>query len=115
MLLRILAALTAILILTYEIGAFFVLPEFEQLFVNFGDKLPLSTKIVIVTYPYWLVALIIPIGIYVKYLTRQELSKKVKNRILFVFVSMLLFSIVLLPLIVTAMYMPIFELEPANN
>lgn len=115
MLLRILAILTAISVLIYGVGAFFVLPEFEELFINFGAELPFGTKIVLVTYPYWLVALTIPIGIYIKYLTHQEISKKVKNRILFVFVSMLLFSIVLLPLVVTAMYLPIFELEAANG
>jgi len=86
-----------------------------RLFLGFGADIPLFTKAVIVSYPYWLAALVIPIGIYIKYLTQQDLSKKVKNRILFIFVSMLLFSIVLLPLIVTAMYLPIFELGSTNG
>jgi type II secretory pathway component PulF len=115
MLLKILAILTAISNLVYGIGAYFVFPDFEKLFLEFGVDLPFLTNVVLVSYPYWLAVIIIPIGIYIRYLTKPELPKKVKNRILFVFVSMLLFSIVLLPLSVSLMYLPIFELEAANG
>ena len=115
MLLKILAILTAAIILVYGVGAYFILPDFEELFISFGADLPFITKAVLVSYPYWLVALLIPIGIYIRYLTKRELSEKVKNRILFVFVSMLLFSIVLLPVVIAAMYLPIFELEAASG
>ncbi|WP_417546688.1 hypothetical protein [Marinobacter sp.] len=115
MLLKILAIFTAITNLVYGIGAYFVFPEFEKLFLEFGTDLPFLTNVVPVSYPYWLAVLIIPIGIYIRYLTKSELSKKVNNRIFFVFVSTLLFSIVLLPLSVSLMYFPIFELEAANG
>ena len=114
MLLRVLAILTMMSVLICGIGAFIVLPEFEELFINLGAELPFSTQLVLETYPYWLVVLIIPIGIYLKYLTQQELSKKVKNIVLLIFVSMLLFSVALIPLVITAMYLPIFELEAAS-
>lgn len=111
MLLKILALLTAITILVYGIGAYFIFSDFKEVFAGFETDLPFITKVVLISYPYWLVALTIPIGIYIKYLIKQELSKKVKNRILFIFISMLLFSIVLLPLLVIIMYLPIFEME----
>jgi len=115
MYLKILAILTAISILIYGIGVHFVIPEFEQLFLSFETELPFVTKAVFAIYRYWLILLVIPVGIYFKYLNKQEIPAKTKNKILFLFVSMLLFSIVLLPLLVTIMYLPIFELEAANG
>jgi type II secretory pathway component PulF len=112
--LKILAILTAISILVYGIGVHFLIPEFERLFIEFKTELPFVTKLVFATYRYWLILLVIPIGIYVKYLNKEELTTKIENRILFLFVAMLLFSIVLLPLLVTVMYLPIFGLEASN-
>jgi len=115
MYLKILAILTTISILVYGIGVHFVIPEFERLFIELETDLPFITKAVFATYRYWLVLLVIPVGIYFKYLNKNEVPAKTKNKILFLFVSMLLFSIALLPLLVTVMYLPIFELEVANG
>ena len=115
MALRILAILTSIVILVYGIGAYFVFPEFEELYSGFGARIPFFTKAVLITYPYWLVFLVVPIGIYAKYLTRKELAKKTQNKILAVFISILLFSVALFPLLITAMYLPIFEMGNASG
>ncbi len=115
MYLKILAILNAISILVYGVGVHFIIPEFEKLFLELDTELPFITKAVFATYRYWLFLLIIPIGIYIKYLNAKELPQKTENYILFIFTSMLLFSIVLLPLLVIVMYFPIFELDTANG
>jgi type II secretory pathway component PulF len=34
-------------------GAFFVVPQFQDVYVNFGAQLPLETKLLLTTYRWW--------------------------------------------------------------
>jgi len=114
MLLKILAALIAILIIIYSVGAFYILPEFEKVWDGFDTELPLLTKILIVSYPYWLAMLIIPFTIYRKYLTKTDLSKKIKTRILILFIIMLIFEVLFFPALIAVIYLPVFEVAVEN-
>ena len=114
MLLKILAILSAIPILIYSVGAFFIFPEFEKLFIGFETDLPFLTKLVMATYPYWLVTLLIPIIIYKKYLTQKDLPGATKNKIIFLFVGMLITSIILFPFFVYVLYLPVLEMDVGN-
>ena len=114
MLLKIFAALIAILIIIYSVGAFYILPEFEKVWDGFDIELPLLTKLLIVSYPYWLAMLIIPFIIYRKYLTKIDLSKKIKTRILFLFIVMLIFSVLFFPALIAIIYLPVFEMAAEN-
>ena len=114
MLLKILAILTAIPILIYSIGAFFVFPEFEKLFVGFETELPILTKLVFTTYPYWLATLLIPIVIYKKFLTQKDLPRTTKNKIISLFVGMLIISVALYPFFIYILYLPVFEMGVEN-
>jgi type II secretory pathway component PulF len=113
--LKVLALVVAMVLSVYAIGAFFVLPGFEELFKGFGGELPFLTNMVMVTYPYWLVLPAIPAFIYVKYLTNPDLTKNAKRRILYILVSLLVFSVMFLPLLIALMYLPIFSIDSAGT
>lgn len=113
-LLKVLAILDATVLLIYAIGAFFVFPEFEMLFQGLGTELPLLTWLVMKTYRYWLVLPLLPTVIYLGLLTKSNLKEWHQNTILISLVALALFSLVLLPLLIYAMYLPVFELDTVS-
>jgi len=115
LLIKILSIINAVLIITYGIGAFIVLPDFENVFVSFDAELPLLTKIIMASYPYWLATAVIPIGIYVKYLRKEQLKKSLQDQLFSVSIVMTVFLCTLLPTVIYAMYLPIFQLEAASG
>lgn len=114
MLLKIFSALIAIIIIIYSVGAFYVLPEFEKVWEGFDAELPFLTKLLVASYPYWLVLLIVPFTIYRKYLTKTDLSEKIKTRILILFIVMLIFAVLLFPALIAIIYLPVFEMPIEN-
>lgn len=108
--LKLLTIINAVLIFFVYIGSFFIIPEFSELFKGFGAELPLATLFVLKSYKYWVVFLIIPIFIYLKYLTTSRISSITEKNLIVVNISILVFLVLFLPLLVIAMYLPIFEI-----
>jgi type II secretory pathway component PulF len=112
---RILTVINAILICIFSLGAFFIIPEFAELFKGFGAELPIATLFVLESYKFWPIFLIVPVFIYVKYLTSEKLAVNTEKNLLIVNISILVFMALLLPLLVYVMYLPIFEMGKAVN
>jgi type II secretory pathway component PulF len=113
--LKILTLFNSVLVVFFGIGAFLVIPGFERLFMEFGAELPQLTSLVLVSYPYWLLAAIIPVGIYIKYLRGKESLGINKTALLSVSIIMAVCLCLVLPTIIYAMYLPIFELGAADG
>lgn len=108
--LKVITGFNIALSLIYGIGAYLVVAPFGVLFDSFGDGLPSVTRVVMGSYPYWIVIALLPIGIYFKYLTNDGLSKAVHVRLLYCSIAILTLLILFLPFLVIALYLPVFEL-----
>lgn len=110
MTIKILTIINAILILIYSIGAYFVLPEFERLFDGFGSDLPVVTFMVMESYRYWAVFLIVPLLVYRKCSSETESPEKTDDRLMLFTVSMFIFLLLFIPIITWVMYLPIIKM-----
>ena len=113
--LKTLTLFNAVSVVFFGIGAFIAIPDFENLFIEFGTELPQLTSMVLVSYPYWLLAAIIPVVIYIKYLRGKESLGANKTVLLSVSVIMAVCLCLVLPTIIYAMYLPIFELGAVDG
>lgn len=104
---KILTALNIILALIYGIGAYFVIPAFRELFISAGADLPAITLLVLDSYQYWIAIVILPIGLYLTYLTNDALSKAGETRLLTISIALFVFLILCLPLVIVALYAPL--------
>lgn len=115
MILKTLNVIVAVIMLIYGIGAFFVIPQFENLFISFDAELPLITKLIFYSYRFWLALIIIPVFIHIKYITKTEISHEMKSRLIIILSLALPFLLLFLAVITYAMYAPIFELEAVSK
>lgn len=99
-----------VLIVLYSVGGYFVVPQFAELFKSFGADLPLVTKFVLISYHYWFVLLILPLSILVKYLITPEPPAWTNRILMYITMPMFVFLVFFIPLLVVAMYLPIFEM-----
>lgn len=105
---RIFTILNSVLILLYSIGAYFVIPPFVDLFAAFDAQLPLLTKLMIHSYPYWIFLLVIPVVVFFEYIYNKEGSDAVNKTASIISITLFAFLVLLLPLIVAAMFLPVF-------
>ncbi len=110
-LLKSLVLLNAILIVVFSIGAYMQIPDFENLFREFGAELPVITEVMLVSHILLPLLLPIPLLIYARYLRVEHIEDSVANNILVSNIFLLLFIISLIPIIIYAMYLPIFQME----
>lgn len=91
--------------------ALYVVPQFFEMYDYFGtNNLPFLTNLIIATYQYWLILVIIPIGVYSKYVhTNTDNEQILPKNILPLLILFLFFIVLLLPLMITSLYLPIFE------
>ena len=108
--LKLLTLISGITILIFGIGALLIIPEFDALFSGFGGDLPFMTKILITSYRYWLMLLIVPIAIYVVFLNKNELSIRTEKTIKITLIAILVFCGLLIPIVVISMYLPVFQM-----
>lgn len=93
---------TGLLAILLGIGDLFVIPEFESIIVGFGADLPIPTRVLFgVRHLLWLPTLLI-IGLW-------HASKTWRNRTRY-FAAALFTEIILLLLVLSALYSPIFKL-----
>ncbi len=113
--LKIFTLINAVLICFFSVLGFFMVPEFARLFEGFAVELPIATSIVVKSYKYWAIALLVPAFIYFRYLTLDELPENIVRNLSVINASLLIFLALLLPLLVYTMYLPIFEMESATS
>jgi hypothetical protein len=54
------------------IGALLVVPQFNVMFVNFGADLPLSTRIVLATFRWWGVLVLVVVAVWFAWPNRAD-------------------------------------------
>ena len=96
-----------LLLLIYSIGAFWLIPNFKKLFVGLEIELPLVTKIIISTYGFWWLLILIPIIVHFIFI--RSVKNTQSNFLTKVLVIKLALLIVLIPFIIYALYLPIFN------
>ena len=84
--------------------------DFEKLFNNFGEPVPLLTDLYILTYKYWGILTLFPLFILFQTLTSDKGSKLSFLATTSVLITHMIFGIVIFIFTVFAMYAPIFEL-----
>lgn len=94
--------------LLVAVGALFVVPVFQETFINAGVRLPLETRILLSTYRWWSTVALITLGLWVLWPVR---SSKGIAALVFGWVS----AFLLLPFGVWALYAPIFKIAAGNG
>lgn len=109
-LIKTLTILTGLLIIADFIFAHYFIPQFNEMYKSFDvSEIPLITKIIVNTYKYWFLLLIIPIGIYL-YIKDTKIQKEIEIFLLSLLIILTIILAVLVPLIIWSIYLPIFEL-----
>lgn len=94
-------------------GIYLLVPGFEELFRGFGAELPLLTRIVAATFPYFGVLVLLGL-IPTAWLFRQrEISAKQRDRVMILSVSNLVLAFGLLALCWAALYLPVLKMGTA--
>ena len=108
--LKILSILNIILIIVVSSYALHLVPQFDEMYKSFGGNIHPLTKLVRISYRYWLLLAIIPIGIYMKYLTSDNNLKPIPKIIFPSQILLLLFLILLAIFLIVILYLPIYNL-----
>jgi hypothetical protein len=90
------------------VWAFFAIPKFQEVFVNFGAKLPLATKLLLATFRWWG---IVPVVTLALWLLWPNPSKRGVAALVFGVVSAALLFLFAL----WAVYAPIFLLAATEG
>ncbi|MGI9301713.1 MAG: hypothetical protein ACR2RB_03260 [Gammaproteobacteria bacterium] len=96
------------------IGAWWIVPQFVELFDGFSSELPFVTNVVVYSYPYWLIfpAITLVAGTYIA--RRNEFNSRQLVASVGLFVGGFALAFVLLGVSVWAFYAPIVQLSEAQ-
>lgn len=94
--------------LLVAVGAFLVVPVFQETFVNAGAQLPLETRILLTTFRWWGIVVLVTLGLWVLWPMRS--SKGTVALAFGVVSAMLLFQFG-----IWAVYAPIFQLAAGKG
>ncbi len=107
---KILSIVNIILIVFVSSYAIYLVPQFDEMYESFGTNIHPLTKLVRISYRYWLLLVIIPIGIYIKYLMKGNNLKSIPQIVLPIQLLLVLFLMILATFLIVILYLPIYEL-----
>lgn len=94
--------------LLVAIGALLVVPVFQETFVNAGVHLPLETRILLATFRWWRIVVLVTLGLWLRWPVR---SRRGIVALAFGAVS----AILLFQFGIWALYAPIFQLAAGKG
>lgn len=101
--------INAALYFVYALGAFFVIPGFEELFDSFEVKLEGLSLLIIATYRFWFIFPAFFIGILFYY-KNKEITPMSQNILFYTGVFFIVFGIFFVTIVSSVLYSVIFNM-----
>ena len=107
---RVVSYINIVLFPLYWIAAQFILPEFAQFFARFDEELPWLTQVVMESAGYWWVLIFVPL--LERFLSGwgRQVPRLVRGVVTAINYLLGLLAIIFVPLVILALYLPIFEM-----
>ena len=96
-------AIALLPLIAVSVAALLVVPNFIPVYASFGASLPISTKLLLVTYQWWLATLVLPLALW--FFLPEQNTRAPASVIAGVAIAALLFIFG-----VWSLYAPIFQL-----
>ena len=111
---KVLSIVLTLLLYIFAVGAYFIIPSFSEVFHGFGTELPLITNLILGSYKYFIVLPLFGSAICVNMFLRSEWSVQYQYYVFGSLLGLLIIAFALIPLIIWAMYAPIFQISSVN-